>query len=154
MFKINAIDSGLDRFKEYSIFFIRIALGVVFIAHGSQKLFGFFGGGGLSGTIRYMDMLGLTPTAFWGITLSCAEFFGGLLALLGLFSRWAGLFLAIVMTFATFVVHLKHGLFISNRGFEFTGSLLCMAIALIIYGGGKLSIDNLLFEREENKNLE
>ncbi len=147
MFKIKVLDSNLDRFKEYSMLSLRIALGVVFIAHGSQKLFGLFGGGGLAGTIRYMDMMGFNFAAFWGIALALAEFSGGLFALLGLFTRWAAFFIAIVMSVAVFAVHVKHGLFVSNKGFEFAGSLLCMAIALIINGGGKFSLDNLLFKK-------
>ena len=87
MFIIKVLDSNLDRFKEYSMLSIRIALGVVFLTHGSQKLFGFFGGGGIAGTIRFMDMMGFGFAAFFGIALSCAEFFGGLLTLLGLFYK-------------------------------------------------------------------
>ena len=147
MFIIKVLDSNLDRFKEYSMLSIRIALGVVFLTHGSQKLFGFFGGGGIAGTIRFMDMMGFGFAAFFGIALSCAEFFGGLLTLLGLFTRWAALFIAVVMSVAVFTVHLKYGFFVSNKGFEFAGSLLCMAIALIINGGGKISLDNLLFNK-------
>jgi putative oxidoreductase len=142
MFKIKILDSNLDKLKEYSMVSIRIALGVVFLGHGGQKLFGLFGGNGLSGTIGFMKMLGFHPAAFWGTALACAEFFGGLFALLGLFTRWAGFSLAIVMSVAVFTVHLKNGLFLANRGFEYAGSLLCMAIALIICGGGKLSLDN------------
>ncbi len=147
MFKIKILDSNLERFKEYSILFIRIALGVVFLAHGSQKMFGLFGGGGIAGTIRFMDMMGFGFASFFGIALTGAEFFGGLFALLGLFTRWAALFIAIVMSVAVFTVHIKHGFFVSNKGFEFAGSLLCMAIALIINGGGKISLDNLLFKK-------
>lgn len=150
MFKITTLDSKADKLKEYSMLSIRIALGVVFLAHGGQKLFGLFGGKGLEGTIGFMKMLGFAPAAFWGTMLACAEFFGGLFALLGLFSRWAGFFLAIVMAVATFAVHLKNGLFLSNKGFEFSGSLLCMAIALMIYGGGKLSIDDFLESRKDS----
>jgi len=147
MFKIAVLDSNLDRFKEYSMLSLRIALGVVFLAHGSQKLFGLWGGGGIAGTIRFMDMMGFSFAAFFGIALAGAEFFGGLLALLGLFTRWAALFIAIVMSVAVFAVHIKHGLFVTDNGFEFAGSLLCMAIALIINGGGKISLDNLLFNK-------
>lgn len=152
MFKIEVLDSNMDRFKEYGMVFIRIALGLVFIAHGGQKLFGLFGGKGLSSTIGFMNMMGFHPAVFWGAMLACAEFFGGLFSLLGLFTRWAGLSLAIVMAVAVFAVHLKNGLFMSNKGFEFAGSLLCMAITLIIYGGGKLSIDNFLQRKKETKN--
>ena len=144
MFKVKILDANLDRFKECGILFIRLGLGVVFIAHGAQKLFGLFGGNGLAGTIGFMGNMGFYPAFFWGTALACAEFFGGLFALLGLFSRWAGLFLAIVMSVAVFTVHLKNGLFLSDRGFEYTGSLLCMAMALLINGGGSLSLDRLL----------
>ncbi len=151
MFKIEALDSNLDRFKEYSVLSLRIALGVVFVAHGSQKLFGLFEGGGIAGTLRYMDMLGFSYGAFFAIALALAEFLGGLFSLIGFFTRWAAFFIAIVMSIAIFAVHLKHGFFVSNEGFEFAGSLLCMAITLIINGGGKFSIDNLLFEKKEIK---
>ena len=57
MFKIDILDSNLDRFREYGLLSIRLGLGVVFLAHGGQKLFGLFGGKGLSGTIGFMDML-------------------------------------------------------------------------------------------------
>jgi len=144
MFKVKILDANLDRFKECGILFIRVGLGVVFIAHGAQKLFGLFGGSGLAGTVGFMENMGFYPAIFWGTALACAEFFGGLFALLGLFSRWAGLFLAIVMSTAVFTVHLKNGLFLSDRGFEYVGSLLCMAMALTINGGGSLSLDRLL----------
>ena len=70
MFKIAVLDSNLDRFKEYSMLSLRIALGVVFLAHGSQKLFGLWGGGGIAGTIRFMDMMGFSFAAFFGIALA------------------------------------------------------------------------------------
>ncbi|KMP11974.1 hypothetical protein UZ36_02540 [Candidatus Nitromaritima sp. SCGC AAA799-C22] len=139
----------MDRFKECGMLFIRLGLGVVFLAHGGQKLFGFFGGKGLSGTIGFMEMMGFYPAVFWGTALACAEFFGGLFALIGLFSRWAGFFLTVVMSVAVFTVHIKNGLFMSNKGFEFAGSLLCMAISLVICGGGQLSLDNFLQKRKE-----
>jgi len=144
MFRIRFLDSNLDQFKEYGVLFIRIGLGVIFIAHGGQKLFGLFGGHGLSGTIGFMDKMGFQPAMLFGAALACAEFFGGVLALLGLFTRWAGLFLAIVMSVAVYTVHLKNGLFMSNKGFEFSGALLCMALSLIVSGGGRWSIDKLL----------
>lgn len=149
MFKVDILDSNLDRFREYGLLSIRLGLGVVFLAHGGQKLFGLFGGKGLSGTIGFMDMLGFQPAVFWGTLLAGAEFFGGLFALLGLFTRWAGLFLAAVMAVAVFTVHLENGLFLADKGFEFAGSLLCMAIALIICGGGKLSVDDFLQQRKQ-----
>jgi len=144
MFKIKTLDANLDKIKGSGMLFIRLALGVVFLAHGSQKLFGLFGGNGLSGTISFMEDIGLYPATFFGVLLACGEFFGGLFALIGFYSRWAGLILAIVMAMAILMVHLQNGLFLSNRGFEYAGSLLCMAIALIICGGGNISVDKFL----------
>lgn len=151
MFKVKILDANLDRFKGYGMVFIRLGLGAVFLAHGGQKLFGLFGGNGLSGTIGFMENMGFHPAVFWGTALACAEFFGGLFALIGLFSRWAGLVLATVMFTAIVTVHLENGLFLSNKGFEFAGSLLCMAISLIICGGGSLSADHYLQKRKGKK---
>ena len=144
MFKIKILDTNLDKMKGIGMLFIRLALGVVFIAHGLQKLFGVFGGNGLSGTIGFMEDLGLFPATIWGVLLACTEFFGGLFALIGFYSRWAGLFLAVVMGSAILLVHLPNGLFLSNRGYEYAGSLLCMSIALIFNGGGNISLDHFL----------
>lgn len=149
MFRIDILDSNLERFREYGLLSVRLGLGAVFLAHGGQKLFGLFGGNGLSGTIGYMDMLGFQPAVFWGTLLASGEFFGGLFALIGLFTRWAGPSLAVIMSVAIFTIHLKNGLFLADKGFEFAGSLLCMAIALIISGGGKLSIDDFLLQRKQ-----
>jgi putative oxidoreductase len=148
MFKIKILDSNLDKIKGSGMMFIRLALGVVFLAHGLQKLFGVFGGNGLLGTITFMEDIGFFPATFWGLLLALAEFFGGLFALIGFYSRWAGLTLSIVMATAVFIVHLPNGLFLSERGFEYAGSLLCMAIALTISGGGNISIDNFLKKRK------
>ncbi|MGV7219900.1 MAG: DoxX family protein [Nitrospinales bacterium] len=144
MFKVKILDANLDRMKGSGMLFIRLALGVVFVGHGLQKLFGLFGGSGLSGTINFMEDMGLFPATMWGILLAFAELFGGLFALIGFYSRWAGLILSIVMGTAVFMVHIQNGLFLSNRGFEYAGSLLCMAIALTISGGGNISLDKFL----------
>ncbi|MFQ5482100.1 MAG: DoxX family protein [Nitrospinaceae bacterium] len=150
MFKIEILDSHLDTLKDYGQVSLRVGLGVVFLAHGGQKLFGLFGGSGLSGAIGFVEMMGFHPAFIWGTLLACTEFFGGLLALIGLFTRWAGLSLAGVMATAILTVHLKNGLFLADKGFEYAGSLLCMAVALIILGGGKLSVDGWLRGRNQD----
>ena len=75
MFKVKILDANLDRIKGTGMLFIRLGLGLVFIAHGGQKLFGLFGGNGLSGTIDFMEDMGFYPATLWGIALACAEFF-------------------------------------------------------------------------------
>lgn len=119
---------------------LRLTLGVVMAAHGAQKLFGWFGGYGLAGTAGFFaDKLGLTPGYFWAALAGGGEFFGGLLLLLGLATRFAALNTAIVMLVAIISVH--GGGFFAPAGMEFPLSLLTMSVALIISGGGALSAD-------------
>src|SRR5688500_6408659 len=92
---------------------LRVAVGLVFIGHGAQKLFGAFGGGGLSGTASYFTVLGLTPAyplaALWAVL----EFGCGVLVFLGAWTRWAAIPLAIGMAVAVWKIHLAAGFFIN-----------------------------------------
>jgi putative oxidoreductase len=122
---------------------LRIALGLIFLAHGSQKLFGWLGGKGLIGTADFFAVkMGLTPGMFWATLAGIGEFGGGLLLLFGLFTRFGALSVSIVMLVAIFKVH--WGAFFLPTGAEFALSLFCSALALLITGGGKFSIDALL----------
>ncbi|MCI0331209.1 MAG: DoxX family protein [candidate division Zixibacteria bacterium] len=118
---------------------LRIPLGVIFIAHGAQKLLGWFGGPGLQGTAGFFEQAGLTPGIFWATLAACGEFFGGLLVLLGLATRFGALNIAIVMLVAIFKVHWP--VFFAPNGFEYPMALLGSAIVLLTTGGGKLSVD-------------
>jgi putative oxidoreductase len=119
---------------------LRIALGVIFLAHGGQKLFGWLGGKGLMATAAYFaGNLGLSPGLLWATLTGVGEFGGALLLLFGLFTRLGALSIAIVMFVAISKVH--WGTFFMPRGIEFTFSLLCSAVALLIAGGGKFSLD-------------
>jgi putative oxidoreductase len=134
----------LDRYREYGPLFLRIALGLIMIGHGSQKLFGAFGGGGLSQTAGFFDQIGIVPGTFWATIVAVVETFGGLLVFIGLLTRVAGLLIAITMLVAMVWVHLPNGFFLSNRGIEFTLALSSMAMALVVVGGGALSADALM----------
>lgn len=123
---------------------LRLGAGVIFVAHGAQKLFGWFGGYGLEGTGQFMDSIGLSPGYFMALLAGGAEFFGGLALLLGLLVRPTAAILAVVMAVAIFTVHWSNGLFMSNNGYEFGLSLLVISVALAISGGGRLSLDRLL----------
>lgn len=119
---------------------LRLVLGVTMTAHGAQKLFGWFGGYGLSGTAGFFaDKLGLTPGIFWATLAGSGEFFGGLLLILGLGTRLAALNTAVVMLVAIVTVHGSG--FFAPAGMEFPLSLLAMSLALVISGGGALSAD-------------
>jgi len=124
---------------------IRLALGAVMIAHGSQKVLGTFGGPGfnafISGSTPFSFM---RPTWFWLSAAAFSEFVGGILVLLGLLTRVGAFFISCVMLTAIMGVHLAGGFFGSNRGYEYPMSLLAMAIALLIAGGGQASVDRAL----------
>jgi putative oxidoreductase len=128
----------------YGLTVVRILVGIIFVAHGSQKLFGAFGGYGLEGTGQYMASLGLTPGYLMALLSGSAEFFGGLGLVVGLLARPAALVLAATLVVAIFSVHISNGLFMSNNGYEFALALLGGVVAVLIEGAGKLSFDRAI----------
>jgi putative oxidoreductase len=129
---------------------IRITLGVVFFAHGAQKLLGWFGGAGLTDTMRTMhQFLGLPiPVAFLAIA---TEFFGGAGLMVGLLSRVAALGIAVTMVAAILMVHGRYGLFLNwlgdrkGHGFEYHLLAIALAAVIIVRGAGAVSLDRLLY---------
>jgi putative oxidoreductase len=120
---------------------IRIGAGLTFAAHGSQKLFGWFGGYGLEGTAGWMESIGLAPGILMAGLAGGAEFFAGLLLVVGLLVRPAALVLAITMLVAIVTVHLENGFFMATNGFEYALILLVISATLVIRGAGGASID-------------
>ena len=124
---------------------IRLALGAVMIAHGAQKVLGTFNGPGFNSFI-----VGTTPFSFmrpawlWLAAAAFAEFVGGILVLIGLLTRVSAFLIACTMLTAVIGVHWSGGFFASNRGYEYPLSLLAMAVALMISGGGQASVDQRL----------
>ena len=115
-------------------------MGIIFAAHGAQKLFGWFGGYGLEGTGAWMDSIGLSPGVLRAFLAGAAEFFGGLALILGLLTRPAAAALAFAMLVAIFSVHFENGLFMSNNGYEFGLALLAASVSLLFSGSGKISL--------------
>ena len=130
--------------NSFSPLALRVPLGIIFAAHGAQKLFGWFGGYGLEGTGQWMASIGLEPGVLMAALSGSAEFFGGVFLLLGLLTRPTALVLAVTMLVAIFSVHISHGLFMSNNGYEFALALLAGAVSLLISGGGRASLDKLI----------
>lgn len=130
-----------ERFTSLAPLILRVVVGAIFVAHGSQKLFGAFGGHGWHATTEMFEKMGFAPGVFWGTLVGGTEFFGGLGLLVGLFTRLAALGLAISMAVAVLKVHLPHGLFAQNGGFEYPLSLLAVNVALLIRGAGPISLD-------------
>jgi putative oxidoreductase len=123
---------------------LRLTAGLIFTAHGAQKLFGWFGGYGLEGTGQWMQSIGLAPGYLMALMAGAAEFFGGLALIVGLLVRPAAVSLAIAMLVAIFSVHIGKGLFVAQNGYEFALALLGVALALAVSGGGRASIDRAL----------
>lgn len=135
------IKSLLNTRAGYGITVLRIIVGIIFMAHGSQKLFGMFGGYGLEGTSQYMASLGLNPGYLMALMSGSAEFFGGLGLVVGLLARPAAVVLIVMLVIAILSVHIHNGLFMANNGYEFALALLGGAIAVLFEGAGRLSLD-------------
>ena len=128
----------------YGLTVLRVFVGIIFAAHGSQKLFGAPAGGGLAGTAQWMESIGLAPGTLMAVLAGGTEFFGGLALIVGLLARPAALGLSFTLLVAIFSVHISNGLFMANNGYEFALALLGGTVAVLIEGAGKLSIDRAI----------
>jgi putative oxidoreductase len=126
---------------------LRLPIGVIFTAHGAQKLFGSFGGYGLEGTAQWMASIGLAPGFLMALLAGSAEFFAGLMIIIGLLTRPAAIVLACTMVVAIFSVHLENGLFMANNGYEFGLALLAASVSLTFSGAGKWALDERINRR-------
>lgn len=133
--------------SSWSPLVLRVPVGIIFAAHGAQKLFGWFGGHGLEGTGQWMGSIGLNPGYLMALLAGSAEFFGGLVLILGLLTRPAAAVLALTMLVAIFSVHIDKGLFMSNNGYEYGLALLAASVSLLFTGGGRWSLDAALMAR-------
>lgn len=120
---------------------LRVPTGLIFAAHGAQKLFGWFGGYGLEATGQWMVSQGINPGYLMAMLAGSAEFFGGLALLSGFLVRPAAAVLAFAMLVAIFGVHIGNGLFMSNNGYEYALTLFTIAVSLIFSGAGRWSLD-------------
>lgn len=140
---MNRLHTLLNTQATFAPLLLRVPVGIIFTAHGAQKLFGWFGGYGLEGTGQFMASMGLNPGVLMAALAGSAEFFGGLALILGLLTRPAAAVLAFTMLVALLSVHLHNGLFMANNGYEFALALLAASISLVVSGGGRLSVDRI-----------
>jgi len=132
---------------------LRIPLGLIFMAHGSQKLLGLFGGHGLTGTFRtFEEKMGIPP--IFTLLAIIAEFGGGIGILVGFLTRLSAAGISAVMLVAIYKVHWAHGFFLNGacipgrgHGIEYNIALLGMSLYLLIAGGGPWCLDRLVFKR-------
>ena len=135
---LGGLYSGLSDFAQAAM---RIALGGILWAHGMQKLFGAFGGLGISGNAAFFEKVGYSPGIFWGTLVGCTEFIGGILLVLGLFTRPAAAAVVIFMINGVYFTSKAGGFFWTARGSEFAILILVVAFYLLIRGSGPWSID-------------
>jgi putative oxidoreductase len=123
---------------------LRLFVGLTLAAHGAQKLFGWFGGYGLAGTGGFLEQLGFLPGKRHALFAGLAELVGGLLLALGFATPLAATLIISVMFVAIATVHLKHGFFNHNQGYEYNLTLAVVALSIAIIGAGPLSVDAAL----------
>ena len=137
--------------NDLALAFARIILGIVFFAHGAQKMLGWFGGFGFSGTVDAFDKMGMpAPLAYFIIFV---EFFGALSMIFGLLSRLGGLGNTALMLGAIFTVHMRNGFYMNwfgnqkGEGFEFHLLVIALAVLILVRGAGAFSLDRLLYAK-------
>lgn len=121
---------------HFSLLVVRVVAGVIFAAHGAQKLFGAFEGPGMEKTVEMMGQI--------GYLVAIAEFFGGLGLVVGLFTRFSAASLIGVMVGAIWMVHGKNGFFLSNGGYEYNLALIGLLFPILVVGAGRYAVGHLL----------
>ena len=134
---LGSLYASLDRF---ALPILRAGLGLILMAHGSQKLFGLFGGMGLTANAGLFDKLGYHPGMFWGTLVGCTELIGGACLVIGLFVRPAAVAVIIFMIFSIQFTS-KAGFFWTKGGMEYSILILLVALVFAIRGGGQCAVD-------------
>jgi len=127
--------------SAWGLLLVRLVIGLLFVGHGAQKLFGWFGGYGPKGTGGWMDSIGIKPGVFMAVLVGAAELVGGALFALGLFTPFAAALIAVTMIGAIATVHGKNGLWVTSNGYEYNAVLIAAVVAVALTGAGAYSLD-------------
>jgi putative oxidoreductase len=134
----------LEGLERLAVLILRLFLGFAFTMHGSQKLLGAFGGGGVSGVAGMMGKLGIEPSLLWAWVVSITEFVGGVCLFFGFLTRFWAAGLVIDMAVAVVKVHLVNGFFVGKNGVELPLTFGVIALAIVLTGPGSLSMDRAI----------
>lgn len=121
---------------DLGLLIIRLVIGVSFVGHGAQKLFGWFGGYGLKGTGGWMESLGLKPGVAMALLAGLAELVGGLLFAAGVGTWLGALLIAFTMLVAIVKVHAQNGYWVTQNGYEYNLTLMAVVIGVALIGPG------------------
>jgi putative oxidoreductase len=124
---------------------IRLVVGLLFIGHGAQKLFGWFGGYGLKGTGGWFESIGMKPGVTMALFAGLAELIGGLLFALGLLTPLAAVIITGTMVMAIFKVHAPNGLWATSNGYEYNLTLIAVVVGVALIGPGHYALDAFIF---------
>ncbi|MDI4648382.1 DoxX family protein [Cohnella hashimotonis] len=127
---------------DTGLLIIRIVVGLLFVGHGAQKLFGMFGGYGPKGTGGWMESVGIKPGVAMAVIAGLMEFLGGALFTVGLLTPVAAVLIALAMIGAI-KVHAPNGVWSTANGYEYPLVMLAIAIGVALTGAGAYSLDNV-----------
>ncbi|WP_441878413.1 DoxX family protein [Paenibacillus sp. 2TAB26] len=123
---------------------VRVVVGLLFVGHGAQKLFGWFGGYGPKGTGGWMESIGIKPGVAMAVAAGIMELIGGLLFVAGLLTPLAAVLIVLTMLGAIVKVHGPNGIWATANGYEYNLVLVAIAIGIALTGAGEYSIDALI----------
>jgi putative oxidoreductase len=146
--EISMLKKLIETDNDIAVFILRLLLGIVFFPHGAQKVFGWFGGQGFAGTMAGFEKMGIP--ALFALLAVLAESAGSVGLITGLLTRVAAFGIACNMVVAVALIHFRNGFFMNwfgqkhGEGFEYHILVVAIALALMIKGGGRWSLDGLL----------
>jgi putative oxidoreductase len=123
---------------------VRLVVGLLFVGHGAQKLFGWFGGYGPKGTGGWLESIGVKPGVAMAVVAGLMELVGGILFAAGLLTPFAAALIVLTMLVAIVKVHGQNGLWATANGYEYNLVLLAIAIGVALTGAGDYSLDAII----------